>query len=231
MYKKILLLMLLARVSSAFPAYVGVITDVNWWHEGRNISGQLQEITSSATPNINQNLKSRSTDPGVEVGMIAGKKDIFSLALNVSASNQNVSDHIGYRQGGESYNLNEAIGWVLNTSVMPSLRLFSGLRLFGDAGVSVVEFKLHSNDAGAGYMGPTINETIWRPGFSAGAGLERYFFKYFLLKIGYVYQRFLPFSISTNDPPPAGIPVGNYAIDSKYSLRSNGVAASLNVVF
>ena len=229
--KKILFFVFFVNVAYAFPVYVGTIATMNWWQESRNISGWQQNIISSATPAIKQNITTESNDAGLELGVIAAKGGVFSLALNMSAVNQNIVDHIGYKQGSENYNLNEAVGWVFNTSVMPTVQLFAGLRLFATAGLGVVEFNLDSKDSGAGYMGPTINETLWRPGLSAGVGVERYFFKHFLFKLSYLYQDFLPFSITTNDPPPAGIPVGNYKIDSRYRLHASGVAAGLDVVF
>ena len=196
MFKKILLFVLFANSVYAFPFYTGVTSNLNWWHEARDISGVQQSIVTTATPNIKQTLKDRIIDAGLEVGVIAGHGDLFSLAVNLSADNQNVAEHLGYTQGNENYSINEGLGWVFNATLSPSVKVFSNWRLYGDVGLNVIEFKLESGDFGGGYLGPTVDETLWRPGYSLGVGVESEVFKHVVFKFGYLYQDIFPFSVN-----------------------------------
>jgi opacity protein-like surface antigen len=228
---KVLLCILFVNSAYAFPFYAGVTSNLNWWHESRNISGVQQSIVATATPNVKQNLKDRIIDAGLEFGVIAGYGDLFSLGLNLSADNQNVGEHLGYTQGGEDYSLNEGLGWVFNAALSPSVKVYDNWRVYGDIGVNVLEFKLKSGNFGGGYIGPTADVNLWRPGYTLGVGVESEAFQHFVFKFGYLYQDILPFSVTTNDPPPAGIPVGNYHIKSDYHLYSSGLAAAIDVIF
>jgi opacity protein-like surface antigen len=231
MLRFVAIFFILINSAYAIPFYAGLKTGVNWWNVGRDISGVQQSIITNPTQHIRATDHNNSTTAGFELGALEGQGDVFSVALNLSAQNQRLSDDQAYTQGSESYSVQEKLGWLFNASFIPSVQLSQHWSIYGDLGASVLDVEFKNTGSGGGYMGPTTEESIWRPGFSIGAGVKAKFLQRFVLRVGYMYQDILKFGIYSNDPAPAGITVGNYSINSKYHLTSSGIESSLDIIF
>lgn len=221
--------------AAAKDVYFGIGGGQDWWQWSRDTEGVLRLNNPEQTEPQHLQYSAQQTSMAADVGVWIFDHPHWGLAWEVEGEQgrQEVSDH--YKTTYETYEVDEKVGWTLDSGLLPMIRLPWGLAAFTHIGLSTLNFSFESHEDGGGYYGPTGRESRWQPGWFTGGGVEQMlpiWKKHLSWRIDYIYRDYFPFTVSTVDPPKDPYaPNGDYLIDTRYHLKSQQLILSLQYNF
>lgn len=215
--------------------YFGLGGGQDWWQWDRDTKGVLRLNNLEPTEPQHFSYSAKQTCMAANVGVWIFNQPRWRLAWEVEGEEGRQAVSSDYETAYESYEVNEKVGWTIDSGLLPMLGLPWGLAAFTQIGLSALHFSFESKKDGGGYYGPTGNESRWQPGWFTGGGVEQtlpIWKKHLSWRIDYFYRDYFPFMVSTVDPPKDPYaPNGDYLIDTRYHLKSQQLILSLQYNF